>query len=124
MRLQAFNAGPALLSKLERDEVKKLEKHLQPLDFSLDVNGLTESFKEGTREWLFKGVVDKWLALPPSDHHFRALMIQGGAGLGKSTIAAMLPDKSAADVLGQYFFKHDDQRWVSCCCARSGGLAL
>ncbi len=59
----------------------------------------------------------RWLAKPPSDPNFRAFMIYGGAGLGKSAIAAALVNQGIkigddgngrAAVAGSYFFKFDD----------------
>jgi hypothetical protein len=58
----------------------------------------------------------RWLAKPASDPSYRAFMIYGGAGLGKSAIAAALVNQGItigngdgrAAVAGSYFFKFDD----------------
>ena len=60
----------------------------------------------------------RWLAKPSSDPVYRAFMIHGGAGLGKSAIAAALVNQGIktrddggegrAAIAGSYFFKFDD----------------
>lgn len=63
-------------------------------------------------------ILCRWLVKAPDQPDYRALVIYGGPGLGKSTIAASLVLKSASRtqdvqetgsaVAGHFFCKHND----------------
>eukprot|EP00198_Chlamydomonas_reinhardtii_P008467 XP_001697804.1 predicted protein [Chlamydomonas reinhardtii] len=98
---------PAQLLAAEQDQLQQLEAVLRPLRFDTDVSNLLSRFLPGSRQWIFQAFAD-WLALGSNhrqaaaaaggdaaggssgDLAQRAMVLYGGPGLGKSTIAAAL----------------------------------
>ncbi|GFR48187.1 hypothetical protein Agub_g10039 [Astrephomene gubernaculifera] len=112
---------PKLLSAVDQEELRELKAVLKPFNFSSDVTNHLTRFLPGSRSWLFQAYTE-WLAKDPKDPNYRALVLYGGPGLGKSTVAAALVSKHVftkdADtgggelvgsaVAGHYFCRHND----------------
>ncbi len=97
-------------------ELRRLTAVLRPFDFTSDVSNLLTCVLPGSRSWLFEEFAE-WLKLGPKDPNYRAMVLYGGPGLGKSTVAAALVKKEAigsgghgSAVAGHYFCKYDDRK--------------
>ena len=110
-----------ILSKIDQIEKTLREVHevkystdnilnecLQWCDFEKEIQLLLERYTEGTREWVFQQV-SIWLNDTNSDN--RAFIISGQAGMGKSTIAAVLCKKSKEHFAACHFFQYNDSRY-------------
>ncbi len=85
---------PQQLSAASKDEVAGLRRLLQPLDLAHDAASHLTRFQRGSRAWIFKRYL-AWLAKGPADPCHRALVVYGGPGIGKSTIASALVSRLA-----------------------------
>ncbi|GFR48184.1 hypothetical protein Agub_g10033 [Astrephomene gubernaculifera] len=120
IKLLCAHFDPKLLSAVEQEELRKLAAVLKPFRFSSDVANHLTRFLPGSRSWLFQ-IYEEWLAKDPNDPNYRALVLYGGPGLGKSTVAAALVSKQVftkdaatgvelvgSAVAGHYFCRHND----------------
>lgn len=110
----ASHFEPKQLLELEKAELRHLAEVLWPFNFKVDVDNLLTRFLPGSRTWLFEEF-KAWLEMGPEDPNHRAMVLYGGPGLGKSTVAAALVAKKAVDgptsaVVGHYLCKHNDRR--------------
>jgi WD40 repeat protein len=95
-----------------RHPLESLRETLRPVDFGQDLVKHTAAYIQGTREWVFNRLVD-WAALPKEHDDYRAFWLTGGAGLGKSVIAAQLIERRhdlshRIKIAAHFFCKHDD----------------
>ena len=88
--------------------VKVLRDCLDWCDFKSEIELLYENYTEGTREWVFQPV-STWLNDATSDN--RAFIISGQAGMGKSTIAAVLSKRFPEHFAACHFFQYNDSRY-------------
>ncbi|KAG2440562.1 hypothetical protein HYH02_010146 [Chlamydomonas schloesseri] len=131
---------PAQLLAAEQEQLRQLEAVLRPINFAKDVSNLLSRFLPDSRQWIFEAFAE-WMAIGAQQGAVggcaaaggdgelarRAMVLYGGPGLGKSTIAAALvckrvfrqvdamdgpgttePLVESSAVVGHYFCKHND----------------
>ena len=69
---------------------------------------MLKRYAEGTREWVFEQVLT-WLNNKSSSN--RAFIISGQAGMGKSTIAAVICKRFPKNFAACHFFQHNNSRY-------------
>ena len=85
-----------------------LTKNLHWCDFENEIQLLVGRYTKGTREWVFEQVL-AWLNDKSSDN--RAFIISGQAGMGKSTIAAVICKLFPKHFAACHFFQYNDSRY-------------
>ncbi|KXZ53447.1 hypothetical protein GPECTOR_7g1346 [Gonium pectorale] len=107
-----FDIQQLLLSDEDRNKLASL---LEPPQFSSVAARLYTGFTPGSRQWVFDEYA-KWL----NEESSRAMVVYGGHGLGKTTLAAAFACKAAfstmegevmdSDVVGHFFFQHFEKK--------------
>ncbi len=109
-------ASPSLASPAAADD---LLSHFSLVEANeADIKGHLSRVVPGSREWIydiFLGWVNmkKQSAGPPGrEQTHRALTLMGDAGMGKSTVSAMLcrMDPKMTGIMAYHFCKHSDER--------------
>lgn len=108
---QAIDSFELRIQAIEKTGNREIDNNLKTLLNPLDLDStyvrmedLQERHCKGTREWLF----DQFKAWVEQDKSKERLFwIQGGAGVGKSCLAATLCDRFAQRVLAVHFCRHD-----------------
>ena len=77
-------------------------------DFKTERTRLCSKYVKGTREWVFRQVED-WFDNDSSE--YRAFIITGEAGMGKSVIAAIICERMNQHFGGCHFFSYNDFRY-------------
>ncbi len=85
-----------------------LTKNLHWCDFENEIQFLVERYTKGTRGWVFEQV-SAWL-LDKSSRN-RAFIISGAAGMGKSTVAAVVCRIFPEHFAACHFFQYDNSRY-------------
>lgn len=75
----------------DADQLRRLRATLCPADTPTHASQLLIHMAPGSRDWVLQEYLS-WLGKGPSDPH-RALVLYGGPGTGKSTVAAALVAK-------------------------------
>lgn len=106
--LVAFGEDRNAIDDLKIHPLNKLTR----FDFTAEIeyHACRDRFQNGTREWIFNGVND-WLDDRRSQH--QAMIITGGAGIGKSVIAAVICKRMqvAGRLSGSHFCLYDSYRY-------------
>ena len=93
-------------AKSHSDDI--LSEVLHWCEFENEIQLLLERYTKGTREWIFEQVLT-WLNNKSSTN--RAFIISGQAGMGKSTIAAVICKLFPENFAACHFFQHNNSRY-------------
>ena len=85
-----------------------IKKSLDCCDFESDIQLLLNRYTKGTRKWVFEQVLT-WLNNKSSPN--RAFIIAGQAGMGKSTIAAVICKLFPEHFAACHFFQYSNTRY-------------
>ena len=115
-KLDGFEKMLEEVYTLSHDLSKQVKSHsdnilcqsLHWCDFENEIQLLLERYTKGTRKWVFEQVL-RWLSNKSSPH--RAFIITGQAGMGKSTIAAVICKRFPNNFAACHFFKYNNSRY-------------
>ena len=95
----------------DKDSSDEVLRNLTNSEFSGDIEYYVQRFQEGTREWVFDGVLN-WL--DDRSSQTRVMVISANAGMGKSVIAAVMCKRmqEAGRLSGSHFCQYNN---VRCC---------
>ena len=96
------------LEHIKEMQVVEVLRNLASCDFTSERKILCSKFVKGTREWVFRQVED-WFHNDSSE--YRAFIITGEAGMGKSVIAAIICERMKQNFAGCHFFSYNDFRY-------------
>ena len=94
----------------DKDSSDEVLRNLTNSEFRGDIEYYVQRFQEGTREWVFDGVLN-WLDDRSSQN--RVMVISGNAGMGKSVIAAVICKRmqEAGRLSGRHFCQYNNVRY-------------
>ena len=94
----------------DKDSSDEVLRNLTNSEFSGDIEYYVQRFQEGTREWVFDGVLN-WLDDRSSQN--RVMVISANAGMGKSVIAAVICKRmqEAGKLSGSHFCRYNNVRY-------------
>ena len=94
----------------DKDSSDEVLRNLTKSEFRGDIEYYVQRFQEGTREWVFDGVLN-WLDDRSSQN--RVMVISGNAGMGKSVIAAVICKRmqEAGRLSGSHFCQYNNVRY-------------
>ena len=94
----------------DKDSSDEVLRNLTNSEFSGDIEYYVQRFQEGTREWVFDGVLN-WL--DDRSSQTRVMVISANAGMGKSVIAAVMCKRmqEAGRLSGSHFCQYNNVRY-------------
>ena len=94
----------------DKDSSDEILRNLTKSEFRGDIEYYVQRFQEGTREWVFNGVLN-WLDDRGSQN--RVMVISANAGMGKSVIAAVICKRmqEAGRLSGSHFCQYNNVRY-------------
>ena len=94
----------------DKDSSDEVLGNLTNSEFSGDIEYYVQRFQEGTREWVFDGVLN-WL--DDRSSQTRVMVISANAGMGKSVIAAVMCKRmqEAGRLSGSHFCQYNNVRY-------------
>ena len=98
--------------RCEQTKPKRSDEVLKRLawcgNFKAERERLCGKYVKGTREWVFRQVED-WF--DNDSPEYRAFIVTGEAGMGKSVIAAIICERMNQHLAGCHFFSYNDFRY-------------
>ena len=96
----------------DKDCSDEVLRNLTKSEFRGDIEYYVQRFQEGTREWVFDGILS-WLDERTSQN--RVMVISGNAGMGKSVIAAVICKRmqEAGRLAGSHFCQYNNVRYCN-----------